>query len=91
MPTVSVTNTAQAIRDIADSLRDRAKRLDDLASEMMETGNVTLAANAVNMASTTPDFDYLILRAIQAVASVGSVDLQLKSSDLGLPKHHGVS
>jgi hypothetical protein len=64
-----VEPTIETIRSMAEQLRKKAATLDELDSEMVATGNLSLAANAANIVtSTVAHMDYLVDRPLAAMA-----------------------
>jgi hydroxymethylglutaryl-CoA reductase len=65
-----VEPTVEAIRSMAEQLRQKAAKLDELATEMVATGNLSLAANAANVVtSSVSHMDYLVNRPLAAMAN----------------------
>lgn len=69
MKPVNVNPTVEAIRHLADQLRTRASDLDRIASQMLESGDIHLAAHAANIATNqVGPMDWLIDRPLRALA-----------------------
>ena len=66
-----VQPTVEAIRHMATALREKAAKMDQIADEMLATGNIELAATAVNVAANTVGpLDWLVTRPLHAVADL---------------------
>lgn len=69
MKNVDVKPTVEAIRHFAEQLRKQAAEMDRIGDQMMATGDIELAANAVNVATRqVGPMDWLIVRPLHALA-----------------------
>lgn len=64
----NVAPTAEAIRSMAKQAREKAEALEGLAEKLEATGDLTLAANAANIAAAPlHHMDWLVMRPLEAL------------------------